>query len=262
MISTNLISIQKFYADNNVFLEFHSSFFVVKNLSSKKVLLQGLTNHGLYKFPQKSLQSSTTNSRVSYFSSDITSLPINNALLWHNRLGYLALPIVNKVLSVSSLPVVCSCDFCVSYQLAKSHILSFLQLTSHVIKSFELVHSNLWGLSPINSVNGVEYFLLVIDDCTRFSWMYLLNSKYETTKYFLQFKTIVETQFNTKILTFQFDWGGEYRPISTLLSHLGILHHLSYHSNPIQNGRGEYKNRHMVKVGLSLLAHAFMPLKY
>ena len=55
LISTNLISVQKLYANNKVFLEFHSSFFMVKDLSLKKVLLQGPTDRDLYKVPQKSL---------------------------------------------------------------------------------------------------------------------------------------------------------------------------------------------------------------
>ena len=39
LISTNLISVKKFCAKNNVFLKFHPSFFVVKDLFSKKVFL-------------------------------------------------------------------------------------------------------------------------------------------------------------------------------------------------------------------------------
>lgn len=130
-----------------------------------------------------------------------------------------------------------SCDFCVPCQFAKSHKLPFIQSTSHAIKTFELVHSDLWEPLPVNLVNGVKYFLLFIDDCTHFSWMYLLNSNDDTTKYFFQFKTMVETQFSTKILTFQFDRGEEYCPLSTLLSQFGILHRFSCSSIPKQNGR-------------------------
>ena len=162
----------------------------MKNLSSKKVPLRGPTNHSLYKFPQKSIQSSTTNSRVSCFSSNVTSLPTNNVLLWDNRLGHLTLPFVNKILSaysfprksiqssttnsrlsyfssnvtlfptnnvllwhnrlghptlpsvnkilsVCSLPTICCCDFCLSCQLAKSHKLPFVQSASYAIKLLE-----------------------------------------------------------------------------------------------------------------------------
>lgn len=78
----------------------------------------------------------------------------------------------------------------------------FVQSITHTTKPFELVHFDLWGPSLVIFVNVVKYFLLFIDDCTHFSWMYLLNSNHETIKY-LQFKLMVEIQFSTKILTIQ-----------------------------------------------------------
>jgi hypothetical protein len=38
---------------------------------------------------------------------------------------------------------------------------------------------------------------------------------------------MVERQFNTKILVFQSDWGGEYQSLNTFFEHLGIAHHVS-----------------------------------
>jgi hypothetical protein len=43
---------------------------------------------------------------------------------------------------------------------------------------------------------------------------------------------------------------------------VGISHHISCPYAPQQNGPVERKHRHIVEVGLSLLAHASMPLKY
>ncbi|KAL5549165.1 hypothetical protein UlMin_004396 [Ulmus minor] len=47
-ISLNLISVNKLCHDNNVFLEFHPSFFLIKDANLKKVILQGKLEHGLY----------------------------------------------------------------------------------------------------------------------------------------------------------------------------------------------------------------------
>ena len=143
---------------------------MVKDLSLKKVLHQGhLTNHSLYKFPKESFQNNSTNSKVSCFSSNVTLLPTSYALLRHNRLGHLALPIVDEVLNAHFLPIIRSCDFYVSCQLTKSHRLSFIQSISHATKPFDLVHSNLWRPLLVNSVNEVKYLLVFIDDCTHFS---------------------------------------------------------------------------------------------
>jgi histone deacetylase 1/2 len=43
---------------------------------------------------------------------------------------------------------------------------------------------------------------------------------------------------------------------------MGISHHLSCPHAHQQNGSAERKHRHIVEVGLTLLAHASMPLKF
>jgi hypothetical protein len=43
-----LLSVQNFYCDNHVYFEFHASVFYVKDLITKKVLISGQSNDGLY----------------------------------------------------------------------------------------------------------------------------------------------------------------------------------------------------------------------
>jgi hypothetical protein len=43
---------------------------------------------------------------------------------------------------------------------------------------------------------------------------------------------------------------------------IGISHHVSCLHVHQQNGSSEHKHRHIVKVGLALLAHASKPLKF
>lgn len=73
---------------------------------------------------------------------------------------------------------------------------------------------------------------------------------------------MVEKQFDRKILAMQTDWGGEYQKLHFFLIQVGIIHHVSCPHAHQQNGSTERKHRHIVEVGLSLLAHASMPLKY
>ena len=39
------------------------------------------------------------------------------------------------------------------------------------------INSDLWGPTPINSVNGFKYYILFVDHYTRFGWLYLLQIK-------------------------------------------------------------------------------------
>jgi histone deacetylase 1/2 len=101
-----------------------------------------------------------------------------------------------------------------------------------------------------------------INDFTKFTWIYLLKQKSEVFQCFRDFQCMVERQFNTKILALQSDWGGEYQTLNSFYKRLGISHHVSCPHSHQQNGSAERKHRHIVEVGLSLLAHASMPLKF
>ncbi|RVW20916.1 Retrovirus-related Pol polyprotein from transposon RE2 [Vitis vinifera] len=65
-IATNLISVSQFCADNNTFFEFHPRFFFVKDQVTKKILLQGSLEHGLYRFPARFVPSPTAFVSSSY----------------------------------------------------------------------------------------------------------------------------------------------------------------------------------------------------
>jgi histone deacetylase 1/2 len=60
----------------------------------------------------------------------------------------------------------------------------------------------------------------------------------------------------------QSDWGGEYEKLNSFLNRIGISHHVSCPHAHQQNGSAERKHRHIVEVGLALLANASMPLKF
>ena len=73
---------------------------------------------------------------------------------------------------------------------------------------------------------------------------------------------MIERQFNTKILAIQMDWGGEYQKLNAFFQRIGISHHVSCPYAHQQNSSTKRKHHHIVEVGLSLLAHASVPLKF
>jgi hypothetical protein len=60
----------------------------------------------------------------------------------------------------------------------------------------------------------------------------------------------------------QTDWGGEYQKLHSFFDRIGISHLVSCPHAHQQNGAAERKHRHIIEVGLALLAHASMPLKF
>jgi hypothetical protein len=100
------------------------------------------------------------------------------------------------------------------------------------------------------------------DDYSKFTWIYLLKFKFEVFHKFQEFQALVERRFNRKILAVQTDWSDEYQKLSPFFTKLDISHHVSCPHKHQQNGSAERKQCHIVETGLSLLAHASIPLKF
>ncbi|CAN1749024.1 Retrovirus-related Pol polyprotein from transposon TNT 1-94 [Linum perenne] len=180
---------------------------------------------------------------------------------WHQRLAHPHEPLLRRLVSVFRLPVTTNKfpDVCDSCQLGKSHRLHLS--ASHVasLKPFELVYSDVWGPSPHFSLNGNRYFLLFIDDCTKYVWIYFMSHKSQVFTIFQQFHQMVKTQFQSQVMNLQTDWGGEFRNVSTFLQTQGIHHRVSCPYTQEQNGAVERRNRIIVEKGLALLAQSNLP---
>lgn len=120
----------------------------------------------------------------------------------------------------------------------------------------ELIHSDLWGPSPAASISGFKYYIVFIDDWSRFSWLYPLHNKSDALHAFKKFKTYVENLLDKKIKTLQCDNGGEYTSLAfkTFLSNHGIFQRFSYPHTPKQNSLAERKHRHILELTRTLLA--------
>ena len=93
--------------------------------------------------------------------------------------------------------------------MGKSHRLSSHSST-FVYYPLELVFTDLWGPSHLTSYSGFKYYVSFIDAFSRYTWIFPIKTKAETTFVFQDFKSLVKLQLNTKIKSVQSDWGGEY----------------------------------------------------
>ena len=148
--------------------------------------------------------------------------------------------------------------------LVKVKLLSFSSPGSRAAKCFDVVHSDVWGISPIISHARYKYFVTFIDDFSRYTWVYFLRSKSEVFAIFRQFATYVETQFSTPIKILRSDSGGEYMSseFHEFLHHKGIVSQRSCPYTPQQNGVAERKNRHLLDVVRTLLLDSSVPAHF
>jgi len=144
---------------------------------------------------------------------------------------------------------------CASCKLGKSKMLHFPLHKTRTTKPFEVVHTDVWGIAPVISHEHYKYFVIFIDDFTRFTWVYFFRSKSEVFSLFKAFLSLIETQFSAKIIIFQSDSGGEYmsNEIQFFLQSHGIISQCSCLFTTQQNSMDERKNRHLLDVVQTLL---------
>jgi hypothetical protein len=250
----NLCSVHKISRDNNVFFEYHPYCFFIKDRATRNTILEGRCVRDLY--PIKTMQRP--------HNKLIAGMMKPSMELWHNRLGHPSFNTVDYVVKNNELPFVQEtssglvCDAC---QKAKSHQLLYKRSDSTSSHPLELVFSDVWG-RVVESVGRYKYYVSFIDDFSKFTWIYLIRKKSDVFQAFQSFKTHVERQFERRILVVQTDWGGEYEKLNPFLKQIGIAHHVSCPHAHQQNGSVERKHRHIVEIGLALLAKATMPLKF
>jgi hypothetical protein len=114
-IKKNLISVHHFTKHNNVYLEFHPTYFCVKDRTTGATLLKGACEDGVYPFPE--LPPSTSNTAVAYVHERTT--PDG----WHKRLGHPSSKLVHRLIHVFSLPTNknVSSSMCTSCSQNKAH---------------------------------------------------------------------------------------------------------------------------------------------
>ena len=144
---------------------------------------------------------------------------------------------------------------------AKQHWVFFPLQPYKPIHLFTLVHSDAWGPSNITS-SGKRWFVTVINDHTRLTWVFLVFDKSDITSVFHDFYNTVETQLNTKIAILRVDNGREFQnhSLNEILSSKGIVHQSSYAYTPEQNGVVKRKSRHLLEVAHSLMLSTSLPI--
>ena len=76
---------------------------------------------------------------------------------------------------------------------------------------FELLHIDVWGPFSEPTQEGYKYFLTIVDDHTRVTWIYLLKQKSDVLTIFPDFIRMVETQYDAHIKSVRADNAPELR---------------------------------------------------
>ncbi|PKU70484.1 Retrovirus-related Pol polyprotein from transposon TNT 1-94 [Dendrobium catenatum] len=249
-LSFNLLSVHQLTTDNNCVVYFSSHGYQIKDSKTHRLLLQGPCHNGLYRVPSK-----VRNQHLALLSAEI--IPD----LWHSRLGHPASPVLQQLARTNSTICTSTHNNCNTCCLAKSRRLPFTTSTSKTTALFQIVHSDVWGPSPIASIQGYRYFVSFIDDFSKYCWIFPMFQKSEVTKLFVLFHKFINCQFSINTKTIRTDGGGEYanNSFTNYCRQWGIHHQFTCPYTPQQNGVAERKNRHILEAVRSLLIHSHAP---
>ena len=135
-------------------------------------------------------------------------------------------------------------------QFGKQIALPFNNNVSHDLSSFDLIHSDVWGPYPISTPGGSHYFVIFMDDFSRYTWIYLFKNRFELYHIYRDFTKMIETQFSKPIKVFRSDNAQEYiaHEFTSILHQFGIVPHSFCAGISQQNGKAERKLRHILDV--------------
>ena len=155
----NLLSVYRLTNDNYVYVEFHADHCIIKEEGIGRPLLKGTVKDDLY------LLNQDNKPPIAYAAKKVAME------LWHQCLGHPHFKVLHHIITTYGLPTLAynkssPCDACSS---SKSHKVPYAITQHPTSRPLELVHSDLWGPSLVLSHLGHKYYVIFIDDFTRYT---------------------------------------------------------------------------------------------
>ena len=204
---------------------------------------------------------------------NLTKNSISEKQLWHYRLGHLCMENVKKLSKESMVKGMkpmnhddeCSiqCESCI---MGKQHRNSFPKASkSQIVDTCgSIIHSDVCGPMPVNSIGGSRYFVTFIDNFSKYTHIYFIKQKSEVLEKFKEFVTMIENITENHVKILRSDNGGEYtsKLFDAYLKEKGIIHQTTVPNNPAQNGTAERMNRTIMETARTMMCHANVPQKF
>ncbi|GJR90155.1 putative ribonuclease H-like domain-containing protein [Tanacetum coccineum] len=229
-----------------------------------QILLKVPRHHNMYSFDMK------TPTPAKGFACLIAKATSDESKLWHRRLGHINFKNLNKLVKgnlVRGLPskVFKNDHTCVACHKGKQHRASCkAKLERLITEPLHTLHMDLFGPTSVKSINHASYCLVITDDCTRFSWVFFLASKDETSGILQTFIRQIENQLSHRVKIIRSDNGTEFknRDMLEFCGNKGIKQEYSNARTPQQNGVAERMNRTLIEAARTMLADSLLPTTF
>lgn len=183
----------------------------------------------------------------------------DDVLIWHKRLGHISKTGMIEMVKQNLLPVTGSVEFnCESCILGKQTREPFASSETKSESILDLVHTDVCGPLPVESLNGNKYFITFLDDYSHFTFIYFMKKRDEVSGFITKFITFVTNQTGRKLKIIRSDGAKENLTgeIRNLFQEKGIKHQKTCPYTPQQNGKAERLNRTLLEITRSMLIEA------
>ncbi|CAI7895332.1 unnamed protein product [Closterium sp. NIES-54] len=191
-------------------------------------------------------------------------------VLWHHRTGHPSLPrlrAMSRQRLVLGLPRVLPslppslappCGPCVEGRLrATPHSSSLRPAT----EPFETLHLDVWGPAPRLGPERELFFLVVVDDYSRYTTVFPLAKKSEVTSTLIRWLLTIEGTRGRCVSCLHSDRGGEFRSgiLAGFCREQGISQSWTLPESPQQNGVAECRIGLVMEIARTSLTHSRAP---
>jgi transposase InsO family protein len=122
-------------------------------------------------------------------------------------------------------------------------------------RPMKMLHIDLFGLIAYISIGDNKYGLAIIDDYSRFTWVFFLQDKSETQEVLKKLLKRAQNKFDAKVKKIRSDNDTELKntQVEDFLNEEGIKHEFSALYTPQENGVAKRKNRTIIEMAKTML---------
>ncbi|GJT21139.1 putative ribonuclease H-like domain-containing protein [Tanacetum coccineum] len=235
-----------------------------KFLDETQILLKIPRKDNMYSFDMKNIIPKES------LTCLVAKAILDESMLWHRRLGHINFKNINKLVKdnlVRGLPIKCfeNDQTCVACLKGKQHRASCKsKVLNPITKPLSMLHMDLFSPTFVSSLMHKKYCLVVTNNYSRFTWVFFLAIKDETSEILKNFIKEIENLVDKKVKIIRCDNGTEFKNkvMDGFCREKYIRREYSIDRTPQQNGVAERRNRTLIKAGRTMLADSKLPTTF
>ncbi|GJU57347.1 putative ribonuclease H-like domain-containing protein [Tanacetum coccineum] len=147
----------------------------------------------------------------------VAKATLDESMLWHRRLGHINFKNMNKLVKENLVRGLPSNHFdydqtCVACLKGKQHRASYKsKVLNRITKPLFILHMDLFGLTFVSSLMHKKYCLVVTDNYSKFTWVFFLATKDETSEILKNFIKEIENLVDKKVKIIRCDNETEFK---------------------------------------------------